>query len=760
MRSVRRGVSWRRRDAPAPQKPPPGLGSPRRKWCKASQRSCHLEPRCAQTSGRNMAAAQGAGSSLAGPSGLPSSSPGHSSNSTAVAVWEWQDEFGRWRPYRGNVCSYIEQVFQASQQKGRRSGSGLVSSIALGHADPVLAPYVIDIPSLTQFRQDTGCLQTPRILSLLLLASDLPMGILGQFSTGFRCKYLHLFPGDSAAGQGIVWEWQNDEGGWSPYEMNVCVFLEQAHAMNQHQVDLGPLGYNYEVDLVAQVQTNKTTRFRRSVQRRLDAPYPVMASPAPLHTGVACSCQQCWLNSGTGPITTRYRHSMTNFPNSSTSHQVPGRTASVSSSSVGFVPYNKPTLSGARSTPRLNAQSTWALPQAGGPSTGLSASNGVSAPNLPVKMPKPSKVNQALAGMTAILMSAAGLPVHLTCVPQAASTHKATKKHSSVKEGRKVSKKVTSVVQISMRFSPGLEVSLRVFSGVGSHVWNAVVVEAPKRTGRAEDVLYRCPHGSDAQVLHMAMSCVHLGWWKSLAASVTGLMTATPTEPEAVVRKYLEEVKGSSADEDCIICMEKLSSPSGYGDACECSTIKPEAVGRLRSCQHHFHMLCVLAMYSNGNKDGSLQCPSCKTIYGEKTGTQPKGKMEVSTFPQSLPGHKDCGTIEIVYHISRGIQGPEHPNPGMPYTARGFPRRCYLPDNEKGRKVLELLRVAWKRRLIFTVGTSSTTGESNTVVWNEIHHKTEMDTNLSGHGYPDPNYLDNVLAELAAQGVTEDCLGQ
>ncbi|KAM7088829.1 putative E3 ubiquitin-protein ligase DTX2 isoform 3-T3 [Ciconia maguari] len=579
--------------------------SPRRKWCKASQRSCHFQLQCAQTSGRNMAAAQGPGSSSAGPSGLSGSALGHSSNSTAVAVWEWQDEFGRWRPYRGNVCSYIEQVFQASQQKGRRSGSGIVSSIPLGHADPVLAPYVIDIPSLMQFRQDTGTMRAVR---------------------------RHLFPGDSAAGQGIIWEWQNDEGGWSPYEMNVCVFLEQAHATNHQRVDLGPLGYNYEVDFVAQVQTNKTTKFRRGVQRRLDAPYPVAASPAPLHVGVACSCQQCWLNGGAGPITTRYRHSMINFPNSSTTHQVSGRTASVSSSSVSFVPYNKPTLSGARSTPRLNAQSTWALPQAGGPSTGLSASNGVSAPKLPVKMPKPSKVNQALA--------------------------------------------------------------------------------------------------------------------------------ATPTEPEAVVKRYLDEVKGSPADEDCIICMEKLSSPSGYGDACECSTIKPETVGRLTNCQHSFHMLCMLAMYSNGNKDGSLQCPSCKTIYGEKTGTQPKGKMEVSTFPQSLPGHKDCGTIQIVYHISRGIQGPEHPNPGMPYTARGFPRYCYLPDNEKGRKVLELLRVAWKRRLIFTVGTSSTTGESNTVVWNEIHHKTEMDTNLSGHGYPDPNYLDNVLAELAAQGVTEDCLRQ
>ena len=25
-----------------------------------------------------------------------------------------------------------------------------------------------------------------------------------------------------------------------------------------------------------------------------------------------------------------------------------------------------------------------------------------------------------------------------------------------------------------------------------------------------------------------------------------------------------------------------------------------------------------------------------------------------------------------------------------------------------------------------------------------------------GHGYPDPNYLDNILAELAAQGVEDD----
>ncbi|XP_006033294.1 probable E3 ubiquitin-protein ligase DTX2 isoform X9 [Alligator sinensis] len=545
----------------------------------------------------------------AAPSGLSTPVPG-SGSPGAVAVWEWQDEFGKWRPYQGSVCSYIEQSFQASQQKGKRLGPGPANnSIPLGHADAMLAPYVIDIPSLMQFRQDTGTMRAVR---------------------------RHLFPQDSAAGQGVIWEWQNDEGGWSPYEMNVCVFLEQAYASGHQHVDLGPVGYNYDVNLVSQVQTNKTTLYRRSIQRRLDTPYPVTAATGPLHTGMACSCQQCLLNSGTGPITTRYRHSI-NLPSSSAVPQVSSRTTAVSSSGLGFVPYNKPALSGSRSAPRLNTHGAWALPQpastggpsTGGPSTGQPASNGVSVPNLPVVMPKSSKVNQALAAST---------------------------------------------------------------------------------------------------------------------------------EPELVVRKYLEELKDAPADEDCIICMEKLASPSGYSDAYECKIIRPETVGRLAKCQHTFHLLCVLAMYTNGNKDGSLQCPSCKAIYGEKTGTQPKGKMEVSTFPRSLPGHEDCGTIQIVYHISRGIQGPEHPNPGMPYTARGFPRYCYLPDNEKGKKVLELLKVAWKRRLIFTVGTSSTTGESNTVVWNEIHHKTEMDSNLSGHGYPDPNYLDNVLAELAAQGVTEDCL--
>ena len=69
--------------------------------------------------------------------------------------------------------------------------------------------------------------------------------------------------------------------------------------------------------------------------------------------------------------------------------------------------------------------------------------------------------------------------------------------------------------------------------------------------------------------------------------------------------------------------------------------------------------------------------------------------------------------------------------------------------------MFKLLQVAWKRRLTFTIGTSVTTGSTDTIVWNEIHHKTEARGNSTGHGYPDDNYLDNVLAEMAAQGVED-----
>lgn len=541
-----------------------------------------------------MAAGPPQSGGAAGPLGPPTMASQWNPASMAVAVWEWQDELGKWRPYSSKVSNYIEQCMQSHQQQKTTRALANSRSISLGQVDPKLAPYIIDIATLAQFRQDTGTMRYIRKT---------------------------LCPLDSAPAKGIFWEWINDDGCWTAYETHICIFLEEKFSNRIPSVDLGIVGLPYLVDFQSLVQINHVTGYKRRVQRTLGTPYPTTPKAGPAHKATACACHQCVASSHAGPMH-RYRHSMINLPTAS-NYQSGGRTTM---NSVGYLPYPKPTMTSAKSAPKLN--STWVPPAAPLQLPGPSSANGIGIPSVPVQIQKSSSMNQAFAGVT---------------------------------------------------------------------------------------------------------------------------------DPEQVVKKYVETIE-KPPEEDCIICMETLTTPSGYSETSESKSIKPTAVGKLKKCGHIFHQLCMFEMYSNGNKDGSLQCPSCKTIYGEKTGTQPKGKMEIYLIPQSLPGHQDCGTIHIIYTINPGIQGPEHPNPGRPYSTRGFPRHCYLPDNDRGRLVLELLKVAWARRLIFTIGVSSTTGESDTVVWNEIHHKTEMTSNITGHGYPDANYLDNVLAELAAQGVSEDCL--
>ena len=65
--------------------------------------------------------------------------------------------------------------------------------------------------------------------------------------------------------------------------------------------------------------------------------------------------------------------------------------------------------------------------------------------------------------------------------------------------------------------------------------------------------------------------------------------------------------------------------------------------------------------------------------------------------------------------------------------------------------MLRLLQIAFDRRVLFRVGTSITTGVSNTVVWNGIHHKTQV--HGGAFGYPDSTYLTRVCLELAAWGI-------
>ncbi|MCO5576042.1 hypothetical protein L7F22_029849 [Adiantum nelumboides] len=188
--------------------------------------------------------------------------------------------------------------------------------------------------------------------------------------------------------------------------------------------------------------------------------------------------------------------------------------------------------------------------------------------------------------------------------------------------------------------------------------------------------------------------------------------------------------------EDCSICL--------------CGLQEKLAVS-LSRCKHSFHRDCIESWFEN-----RPTCPECLAVYGTIFGTQPPGEMHVQyiTYRKGkygLAGYPDTDVIKILYSFPSGIQSAEHPSPGRPFI--GTVRTAYLPKNREGEEVLELLRKAFSRRLLFRVGTSVTTGQNNVVTWASIHHKTRMNGGSSHHGYPDDTYFLRIKKELEEAGV-------
>uniref|UniRef100_A0A674MPF3 WWE domain-containing protein n=1 Tax=Takifugu rubripes TaxID=31033 RepID=A0A674MPF3_TAKRU len=63
------------------------------------------------------------------------------------------------------------------------------------------------------------------------------------------------------AGAFILWEWINDEGGWTPYETRTSILLEHSYQARQGTAGLEPHGYNYIVDLTSLTQVNKASGY-------------------------------------------------------------------------------------------------------------------------------------------------------------------------------------------------------------------------------------------------------------------------------------------------------------------------------------------------------------------------------------------------------------------------------------------------------------------------------------------------------------------
>jgi len=228
------------------------------------------------------------------------------------------------------------------------------------------------------------------------------------------------------------------------------------------------------------------------------------------------------------------------------------------------------------------------------------------------------------------------------------------------------------------------------------------------------------------------------------------LYASTVSQEQA--RSNESEQTNSSKDEHSYLIACPNPNDGENCSVCLCSLQEDEAV-ELAKCHHFFHRQCITQWFKT-----RPSCPECMTIYGVITGTQPPGDMSIRYIPitsqqrwDGLQGYPGIDIIEITYTFPNGIQTAEHPSPGRRYT--GTRRVAYLPKNKEGEEVLELLKTAWTRRLIFTVGTSVTTGRSDTVVWAGIHHKTNKYGGSSNYGYPDETYFDRVKKELALVNV-------
>ncbi|VDI15052.1 uncharacterized protein LOC143054098 [Mytilus galloprovincialis] len=227
-----------------------------------------------------------------------------------------------------------------------------------------------------------------------------------------------------------------------------------------------------------------------------------------------------------------------------------------------------------------------------------------------------------------------------------------------------------------------------------------------------------------------------------LEERVTLLRNGAPKQKTKIAPKttkgngkmYFQNVEDTETDK-CPICLEEISGSK---------------LRQLSRCKHIFCKKCLEECFKR-----MPTCPICNMVYGELTGNQPEGLMiECFLNDIHLPGYKDCGVIKIFYLFFDGKQLKGQPNPGKSFE--GTNRTAYLPDNTEGQKVHRLLRRAFQQRILFTIGSSRTTGKENVVTWNDVHHKTRMDGGPARFGYPDPEYVSRVLDELAVKGITEE----